>query len=256
MTYFLTQASELLRVPSLDNRTAQRYADIEASQLFVEAEQRLNSELAAMTDTPTEANPRELNDIKNKRRRREDLLESLQSKLKELQCAAETVSSDTVTLARIESLEVDIEEAARQTTEVVEDCTRYAYVRERTECMLKERKQHGRLLEDQVRQVTWRLTQAERLFKENDLAANALCDKMQSFLHLSEKARVKRVSKLKRRLSVAEDMRTSLECAKKAQIERMMPSKEQIAQQKKLEYKMTHVTQMKNSIVQAKVARE
>jgi hypothetical protein len=51
-------------------------------------------------------------------------------------------------------------------------------------------------------------------------------------------------------------MRTSFECAKKAQIERMMPSKMQIAQQKKLKYKLAHVTQMKDSLNKAEVARE
>mmetsp|Transcript_34332 Transcript_34332/g.60112 ORF Transcript_34332/g.60112 Transcript_34332/m.60112 type:complete len:686 (-) Transcript_34332:842-2899(-) len=244
---------DICPLPPYGEQIAKSKAETEAEQLYADAERRLNSELASIIEvkSPRDVDHKELNEAKQTRRLKEKQLKSLQLKLKELE-------SDTryINLAKAREMEEGIATAAQSTAEIEIDNKKYAHVKKRTEILLTHRQQQGRMLEEQVQQVNWRLDQAQRLYNENEIAAKTLLEKMHSYIMLTEKAQANRIKKLSMRLEAADEMRSGLEKAKKLQILKMMPTKEQLASQNKLKLRMDHVKDMQNVMIQAKLVRD
>lgn len=244
---------EVVRLPSLDNRVALNSVNLEADKLYVEAEHRLNSELGSLflSQTSKGFDPKELNEVKAKRKLKQARLIALQTKLSEFEADSSVHSTDNV-----KELSLAIKATAQRTQEVELESLKYAYVKNRTAALVQLRANQTIALQEQTKQIQLRLDQAHRLYTENDVAAKALLERMHSYQAMTQHTQASRLLKLKLRLVEADEVRSSLEKAKKEQIQKMMPTKQQMALQKKLNHKILHAKKMEAVMMQAKLVKE
>lgn len=255
---FVTQAippieHELVRIPSLEHDFARYTASVEAEAMYADYERKLNCELASVMDyeSNVKANPKDLNDIKNRRRHRQRRLTELVGKLHELENC-----SGLTTTKRLDELEAAISETEAQATEIKLDSAKYQHLKERIVDGIKRKKERGIILEEQTHQVNLRLAQAKRLYNDNAIVGKTLVDKAHEMTLQQQKIQQTRLLKLHNKLSFAHELRQSLEHMKRMEILRMLPSKEQIYSQKKLNFKIDKANSMQDAILQTKIERE